>query len=310
MRYGHGIWFLIGAAALAVAPAAMAKESAPAPTAAGATSPAPAPKAAPRTILFVGNSFTQGAHSAARNWRAGSVTDLNKAGYGGVPALFKLFCEQAGLDYQVSLETQGGKSLGFHYDERRQLFDKAWDVVVLQEFSTLDRANPGDPADYMRNVDRLAAFFKARNPAVDIRLAATWTRADQTYRPEGHWYGKPVSAMADDLRAAADRARAANPAVRGVLPIGQAWNRAMSEGIADPDPYDGIAYDQLDLWAYDHYHASVAGYYLSALVTFGAITGRDPASLGPHEKGADELGLSDAQAAALQRIARDTLAAG
>ena len=185
MKYGHGIWFLIGAAALAVAPAAMAQESAPAPTAAGATSSAPA-KAAPKTILFIGNSFTQGAHSAARNWRAGSVTDLNNAGYGGVPALFKLFAEQAGLDYRVSLETQGGKSLGFHYEERRQLFDRSWDIVVLQEFSTLDRAKPGDPADYMRNVGRLAALFKARNPAVDIRLAAAWTRADQIYKPGGH----------------------------------------------------------------------------------------------------------------------------
>ena len=309
MKYGHGIWFLIGAAALAVAPAAMAKESAPAPTAAGATSSAPA-KAAPKTILFIGNSFTQGAHSAARNWRAGSVTDLNNAGYGGVPALFKLFAEQAGLDYRVSLETQGGKSLGFHYEERRQLFDRSWDIVVLQEFSTLDRAKSGDPADYMRNVGRLAALFKARNPAVDIRLAAAWTRADQIYKPGGHWYGKPVTAMADDLRAAADRARSANPSVAGIVPVGQAWNRAMADGVADPNPYDGIGYGQLDLWAYDHYHASVAGYYLSALVTFGAITGIDPTTLGAKEKGADELGLSDAQAAALQRVARDTLANG
>ena len=309
MKYGHGIWFLIGAVALAVAPAAMAKESAPAPTAAGATSSAPA-KAAPKTILFIGNSFTQGAHSAARNWRAGSVTDLNNAGYGGVPALFKLFAEQAGLDYRVSLETQGGKSLGFHYEERRQLFDRSWDIVVLQEFSTLDRAKPGDPADYMRNVGRLAALFKARNPAVDIRLAAAWTRADQIYKPGGHWYGKPVTAMADDLRAAADRARSANPSVAGIVPVGQAWNRAMADGVADPNPYDGIGYGQLDLWAYDHYHASVAGYYLSALVTFGAITGIDPTTLGAKEKGADELGLSDAQAAALQRVARDTLANG
>src|SRR5690349_21774912 len=102
MKNGHGIWFLIGAAALAIPPAGAAKESAPAPTAAGATPSAPA-KAGPKTILFIGNSFTQGAHSAARNWRAGSVTDLNNAGYGGVPALFKLFAEQAGLDYRVSL---------------------------------------------------------------------------------------------------------------------------------------------------------------------------------------------------------------
>ncbi len=299
---------LIGAAALAVAPAALAKESAPAPTAVGATPPAPAERPPRKTILFIGNSFTQGAHSAARNWRAGSVTDLNNAGYGGVPALFKLFAEQAGLDYRVSLETQGGKSLGFHYDERRQLFDGKWDIVVLQEFSTLDRAKPGDPGDYMRNVDRLAALFKARNPAVDIRLAATWSRADQIYKSEGPWYGKPVTAMADDLRAAADRARNANPSVAGIVPVGQAWNRAMTTGVADPNPYDGIGYGQLDLWAYDHYHASVAGYYLSALVTFGAITGIDPTTLGAKEKGADELGLSDAQAAALQRVARDTLA--
>ena len=46
-------------------------------------------------VTFVGNSFTQGAHSAARNWGADMVTDLNGAGYGGVPALFKLFAEQA-----------------------------------------------------------------------------------------------------------------------------------------------------------------------------------------------------------------------
>jgi hypothetical protein len=308
MKREHGIWLFIGCAALAVAPAGTAKESAPAPTAAAGATPSPSPaKAAPKTILFIGNSFTQGAHSAARNWRAGTVTDLNGASYGGVPALFKLFAEQAGLDYDVSLETQGGKSLGFHYDERRQLFDRSWDIVVLQEFSTLDRAKPGDPADYMRNVGRLTALFKARNPAVDIRLASTWTRADETYKPGGHWYGKPVTAMADDLRAAADRARATTPSVAGIVPVGQAWSRAMAAGVADPNPYDGIAYGQLDLWTYDHYHASVAGYYLSALVTFGAITGVDPATLGAKEKGADELGLSDAQAAALQAVARDTL---
>ncbi len=275
-----------------------------------AAAPPAESKAAPKTILFIGNSFTQGAHSAARNWRAGSVTDLNKAGYGGVPALFKLFAEQAGLDYDVSLETQGGKTLGFHYDERRALFDRPWDVVVLQELSTLDRAKPGDPSNYLRDVARLSALFKARNPAVDIRLASTWTRADQTYKSGGHWYGKPVTAMADDLRVAADRARSANPSVTGIVPVGQAWSRAMATGVADPNPYDGIGYGQLDLWAYDHYHASVAGYYLSALMTFGAITGVDPTTLGAREKGADELGLSDAQAAALQRIARDTLANG
>lgn len=309
MKREHGIWLLIGCAALAVAPAGAAKDRAPAPTAAAGATPSASEIPPPRRILFIGNSFTQGAHSAARNWRANSVADLNHAGYGGVPALFKIFTEQVGLDYDVTLETQGGKSLGFHYDERRALFDRRWDIVVLQELSTLDRARPGDPGKYLSDVARLSALFTAQNPAVDIRLASTWTRADETYQASGHWYGKPVTAMADDLRAAADRARTANPAVKGILPVGEAWSRAMATGVADPNPYDGIAYGQLDLWAYDHYHASVAGYYLSALVTFGAITGVDPTTLGPKEQGADELGLSDAQAAALQVVARDTLTA-
>lgn len=261
------------------------------------------------SILFIGNSFTQGAHSAVRNWRAHSVTDLNGAGYGGVPALFRLFAQQVGLDYAVSLETQGGQSLAFHYDERRHLFDRPWDVVVLQEYSTLDRARPGDATNYLRDVARLTRLFRARNPRVQVWLNATWSRADQTYLPTGHWAGRPIYAMAEDLRVAADRARAATPGVTGVVPTGQAWNRAFATGIADPDPYDGVSFGKLDLWGHDQYHASVAGYYLEALMLFGRITGVDPLRLGPGERAADELGLSPAQASALQRVAQEQLAA-
>ena len=263
----------------------------------------------PRTILFIGNSFTQGAHSAVRNWRAGSVTDLNREGCGGVPALFKAFTEEAGLNYTVSLETQGGKTLGFHYDERRQLFDRAWDVVVLQELSTLDRDRPGNASAYLRDVPRLSALFRSFNPAVQIELMATWTRADETYRPQGHWYGKPVTAMALDLRTAANQARAATRGVAGIVPVGQAWNRAIATGVADANPYDGVPFGKLDLWSYDQYHASLYGYYLEALVAFGRITGVDPLTLGRDERAADELGVSPAQAVALQRVAHDQLAA-
>ena len=52
--------------------------------------------AKPETILFVGNSFTFGQHSAFHYYRSGSVTDLNAPGpngktVGGVPAIFKAF---------------------------------------------------------------------------------------------------------------------------------------------------------------------------------------------------------------------------
>ncbi len=265
--------------------------------------------AVPRTILFIGNSFTQGAHSAVRNYRANTVTDLNRAGYGGVPALFKLFADQARLNYAVSLETQGGRTLGFHLAERRALIDRAWDVVVLQDLSTFSREAPGDPATHIRDAGALASMFTRANRAVQVEIMATWSRADQVYRPGSPWSGTPIAKMANDLYAGSLKARAANRDIDGVIPVGEAWNRAFAARIADPDPYDGTSFGQLDFWAYDQYHASVAGYYLEALVVFGKITGVDPRTLGPGEKAADDLGLSDAQAVALQRIAWETLAA-
>ena len=263
----------------------------------------------PRTIVFVGNSFTFAANSPLRNWRADTVTDLNRTGLGGVPALFKRFTEEARLNYSVSLETQGGQTLGFHYDQRRALIDRAWDVVVLQEYSTLDPARPGDATRYLADVARFVPLLRARNPRVNVQLMATWSRADLVYRTRSPWTGTLIAAMADDLRRAADRARAAVPGVAGVLPVGQAWNRAFASGVADADPYDGIAFGQIDLWSHDQYHASTAGYYLEALVVFGRVTGVDPRTLGRAETAADELGLSAAEAVALQRIAAEELAA-
>ena len=71
--------------------------------------------------MFNGNSFTFGANSPVRNWRADSVNDLNGAGYGGGPALFKAFTLQAGADYQVSLGVEGGRTAGFQFDQRLSL---------------------------------------------------------------------------------------------------------------------------------------------------------------------------------------------
>ena len=137
-------------------------------------------------------------------------------------------------------------------------------------------------------------------------LMATWSRADQVYPPEGAWSGRPIAAMANDIRAAYEQAASGAGAL--VIPVGEAWNRAILTGVADANPYDGIEADKLDLWTYDHYHASTYGYYLEALVVFGRVTGRDPRSLGGNECSAFELGLSTAQAQALQQIAFDELA--
>lgn len=260
------------------------------------------------TILFVGNSFTAGAGSPVEGFRPDTVTDLNREGAGGLPALFKAFARQAGLAYDVQLEAAGGMNLDFHYERKAPLIARAWDHVLLQGYSTLDADAPGDAGKIIEYSARLARLIHAANPQVDVRLVATWPRADQTYLDSGHWFGQPIERMAMDVRAAYDRAAEGSPQVCAVIPVGQAWNRAIADGIAARNPYQGVGPHQINLWAADGYHASVHGSYLAALVIFGSVTGRDPRSLGPGEAAAAELGIPPATARSLQHIAFATLA--
>jgi hypothetical protein len=261
------------------------------------------------SVLFIGNSFTFGSGSAVRFYRSGTVTDLNDEGIGGVPALFKSFADQSDLEYDVYLETRGGSGFEFHFENKLDVIgNRSWDMVVMQGQSTLDLQNPGDPTKYLATAPQLAQVFVGRNPDVELYLMATWSRADLTYPSEGAWYGKPIAQMARDVRAGIDQAAQITPGVKAVLPVGEAWTRAMETGVADPNPYDGIAPDQVDLWTNDHYHASSYGYYLEALVVFGTITGLDPRSLGGRECSGMELGFSRTQVSALQQVAFDELA--
>lgn len=266
-----------------------------------------------RTILFIGNSFTFGANSAAKFYKSGTVTDLNAPDakgrtIGGVPAIFKAFTVQAGLDYTVSLETVGGRGLDFHYAEKRALLDKAWDDVVMHGYSTLDQAKPGDPALLVSSAKQMADMFRARNSQAKVYLTATWSRADQTYPAGRPWTGKPIQQMGKDVAVAYDQA-AKNANAAGVVPVGLAWNRAIDAGFADANPYDGIDAGKIDLWSYDRYHASAFGYYLEALLMFGKVTGRDPRALGRTESVAEDMGFSADETQKLQQIAYDELAA-
>jgi hypothetical protein len=265
--------------------------------------------AAPTAILFIGNSFTFGEGSPVKTWRPDTVTDLNHEGIGGVPALFKAFTKQAGIDYEVSLETHPGVGLDYHLQNRRDvLAGRAWDIVVMHGYSTLDSVKPGDPAKLIDTTRQMAELLTSRNQNVEIHLTATWSRADQTYPATGHWYGRPIAAMAADVQEAYEKASKTSSAIISVIPVGHAWIRAIETGVADPNPYDGITPGQIDLWARDHYHASTEGYYLEALMVFGDLTRRDPRSLGEAECSAFELGVPPAEVKALQQVAFDELA--
>jgi hypothetical protein len=239
------------------------------------------------SILFIGNSFTFAYGSPVRYYRADTVTDLNSSGQGGVPALFKSFTDQAGLTYEVFLETEPGVGIDWHVNQKLSVIGRrAWNTVVMHGFSTLDAAKPGDPGLLISSVKQMAGFLRTKNGKVDIRLMATWPRADQVYLNKGAWYGKSIEAMTQDVREGYDRAAA-----------------AIRTGVADANPYDGIDADKMNLWTYDSYHASAYGYYLEALVLFGHITRHDPRTLGDNECSGFELGLSGSQIGALQQVA-------
>jgi hypothetical protein len=261
------------------------------------------------SILFIGNSFTYGELSPVRRFQPESVHDLNNEGTGGVPALFKAFTVQSHLDYDVSLETSPGKNLDFHLQQKSAVIDGPWDHVLLQGYSTLDEHKPGDASVLIKFTGQLARMFQAKNPDVDIRMVSTWSRADQTYLRKGHWYGKSIDVMANDIRTAYDSAAASSPAIHSVIPVGQAWSRAIAAHIAAPNPYERPPQGEIDLWATDHYHGSTYGYYLEALVIFGNITGRDPRMLGAAEQAAAALGITPSLATKLQQIAAETLSA-
>jgi hypothetical protein len=253
------------------------------------------------------------------HYQTDQVHDLNPPDalgrtIGGVPALFKEFTREAGLDYDVSLETVGGKGFDFHMAEKRAVLDKPWDVVVGHGFSTLDQAHPGDPALLISSTKQMADMFHAKNPNVKFYLLATWSRADMVLGPHAPapWKGTPIKQMGADVEKGYEAAaKNAGSEVAGVIPLGLAWNSAIDQGVATGNPYDDQGALKMNLWAYDSYHASSFGYYLEAALDFGKVTGKDPMMLAPKGKDhvAEDLGISPTQQQQLLKLAHDTLAA-
>ncbi|MES2958939.1 MAG: hypothetical protein V4792_12160 [Pseudomonadota bacterium] len=124
-----------------------------------------------------------------------------------------------------------------------------------------------------------------------------------------------MAAMTADLRATVQAKAAANPGFAGVIPAGDAFQRALDLGIAKSRGfYDAagvyaadLPQEGMSLWWIDYLHASKYGSYLSALVIFGTVTGVDPWSLGASEKAAADLGISPGDAVRLQHVASEQL---
>jgi hypothetical protein len=140
----------------------------------------------------------------------------------------------------------------------------------------------------------------------DVLLYATWPRPDETNLGSGSVYPDGgLALMAQDLHNSYYARFSANGRFKAVSPVGDAFMRAVNTGVAAPNTYNPGAL--VDLWGLDHYHASRAGYYLSALVHFGMISGQSP-KIGYSASGAGAgLGLSSANTLALQKVAHDSI---
>ncbi len=302
---------IVGVALLFGAPAALAQPRH------RATAPVP--------ILFVGNSFSHGARLPVLTYNSAAVTDENygqPAGspraegdgpgpWGGIPAIFKKLTDEAGLNYEVHMEAMSGWTLKFHYDYALPIIDQArWQAVVLQEYSTgpLPARRNGKRAEFYDYATRLEQTVHRANPTARLYLYETWARADLTYPPGQPYSGLPIDSMAADLHAGYYGLARQNGHFAGVAPAGDAWPRAIHAGVAASNPY-APALGRLDLWTDDHYHPSPWGAYLNACVLLATIAGHDPRRLGPHEQAAAALGLSPADAVALQRLAYEQVRA-
>ena len=284
-------------------------------------------KPKPTVILFVGNSYIHGAKPPMLNYNAAAITDENftpnRSGqfrrmyanepgpWGGVPGIFKKFTDEAGLNYEVHIEAISGQTLQFHYDSALAIIRQPrWDRVIMHDLSTrpLPSRRGGQPERFREYATKLEQAIHTANPAAQVYFYQTWVGASLVYPPNGAYAGLPLDSMTHDLHAAYYGLARQNGHIAGVAPAGDAWLRAIQQGVAMPNPYAPEP-AKMNLWEADHRHPSRWGAYLSACVVFGEITGRDPRKLGSAEQAAAALGITPTQAVALQRVAYEQLRA-
>jgi hypothetical protein len=291
------------------------------------SSAAAQPKKKPTVMLFVGNSYFHGARQPMLNYNAAAITDenftpdrrgqrrrmyVNEPGpWGGVPGIFKKLTDEAGLNYEVHIEAVSGQTLQFHYDSALAIIQQPrWDKVIMHDLSTgpLPSRRGGQPERFREYATKLEQAIHAANPAAQVYFYETWAGASSNYPPNSAYAGLPLDSMTQDLHNAYYGLAQQNGRFIGVAPAGDAWLRAIKAGVAMPNPYAPEP-AKMELWEADHRHPSRWGAYLSACVVLGEVTGYDPRKLGPAEEVAATLGITPAQAVALQRIAYEQLEA-
>jgi hypothetical protein len=159
-----------------------------------------------------------------------------------------------------------------------------WTHVVIQGQSVEPLY---DPATFEANAAVLAAEAK-KVGAVPV-FYETWARKAGDVVYQQAFSGGTPAAMQAGLRAEYQKVAKAADAL--LAPAGDAWEKALAEQPA------------IDLFQADGSHPDLDGTYLVACVFYATLIGHSPVGVAAHS------GISDADAAALQGVAEETVEA-
>ncbi len=218
------------------------------------------PQGAELHVLFLGNSLTAG-------------NDL--------PAVVQSMAATGGVRLSYQAITPGGVSLADHWNSgsRAALARQHWDYVVLQQGPSSRPASQAQLREWAKRWADEARAHKA-TPA----LYMVWPFQNQT---------NGFILVAQSYR------NAANASKSRLLPVGEAWERALR------------AYRSLGLYQPDQLHPTKAGTYLAALVITQGLTGIRASTIPASLKLADGsvFDLPEEQTKGLQRSAEAALGA-
>lgn len=232
------------------------------------------PLSRPRSVLFIGNSYTY---------------------YNLVPGIVRELASFEGRDLRVEMFTIGGCTMERHLEQAdcRDLIERGgYDFVVLQDQS-LHPALIGTPDDQgiAGRMEAIVAHIRTHNPKVSPYIEMTWGRRDgYTDRKFDYDFLRSYASMQERIRV--NTLAEAEAVGAGCIPVGVAWSRVRTER---PD---------IELYAADGSHPSYAGSYLAAAVICTTLTGA-PFGAAPSD------GLLDPDTAAyLRRVAEQTVLGG
>jgi hypothetical protein len=261
--------------------------------------------------------------------QTGKRAESKEAGpWGGIPGIVSEFAQEKQLNYQLHIEAISATSLQKNYEAAPEVITRAgWQAVVLQEISTkplpfsLTMSSVSNPPGFWNSVETIEQAVHAVTPQASIYLYETWPRGDLARQLAGdpmqpgfgEKYMNALGELGDVNLASYECAAQRDGKIAGLAPVGEAWRRTWSDGLANPDPFQssslpllwyGInAVNDPPIKKPDYLHPSVYGAYLSGLVLFVEMTGVDVRTLGASEQAAARFGIPGEVAAALQRDA-------